>query len=82
MVKRKMKIINFNTLEEAIECYGRENLVAIDCIRQIIFYTKHGCQPKYVAESQNNSGKLTCWFLKQETKYVYSKWMQNAPDRR
>lgn len=74
-----MKGIHFNTLDEAIECYGRENLVAIDCIKQIIFYTQHGCQPKFVFENECKRGKLTCWFLKEETNYVYKKWMDNVP---
>ena len=39
-----MKTIDFDSLEEAIECYGRDNLVPIDNIKQLIFYAKHGCQ--------------------------------------
>lgn len=33
-----MKNINFRSKEEMFECYGRDNVVAIDCIKQIIFY--------------------------------------------
>lgn len=73
-----MKAIKFEALDEAIECYGRENLVAIDCIKQIIFYTSHGCQPKFVFENETKPGKLSAWFLKSETSYVYKKWMANA----
>lgn len=69
--------MRFETLDEAIECYGRENLVAIDCIKQIIFYTANGCQPKFVFEHENKEGKISAWFLKDETSYVYKKWMQN-----
>ena len=74
-----MNQIQFNSLEEAIECYGRENLIAIDNIKQIIFYTSHGCQPKFVWEKENSPGKITCWFHKAETKYVYAKWLGNRP---
>lgn len=74
-----MRSIQFTTLDEAINCYGRENLIAIDCIKQIIFYTVHGCQPKFVWEKENTPGKLTAWFLKSETNYVYRKWMENKP---
>ena len=81
-----MRIIQFNTLEEAIECYGRGNLVAIDNIRQIIFYTQQGCQPKFIFEHELKPGKLTAWFLKGETKYVYKKWkqtqMENIDEKR
>jgi hypothetical protein len=75
-----MKNLRFETLDEAIECYGRENLIAIDCIKQIIFYTQHGCQPKFVYENQVKPGKIAAWFLKTETNYVYKKWLSNAPN--
>jgi hypothetical protein len=74
-----MKTIKFNSLNEAIECYGRENLIAIDNIRQIIFYTSYGCQPKFVFENELKPGKIAAWFLKSETNYVYKKWMSNSP---
>lgn len=74
-----MTTIQFESLEEAVECYGRGNLIAIDNIKQIIFYTANGCQPKFVWENENQPGKLTCWFLKNETNYVYQKWMANRP---
>lgn len=71
-----MKMIQFNTLDEAIECYGRENLVPIDNIKQIIAYTSHGCQPKFVFENELKPGKITAWFLKSESAYVYKKWLE------
>jgi len=74
-----MRTIQFESLDEAIECYGRENLIAIDNIKQIIFYTAHGCQPKFVYEHENKPGKLSAWFLKTETNFVYKKWMENKP---
>ena len=74
-----MSTIKFNTLEEAIECYGRGNLVAIDNLKQAIFYTSHGCQPKFVFENETKPGKITFWFLKPETAFVFKKWMENAP---
>ena len=75
-----MKVIKFDTLEDVFECYGRENLVAIDNIRQILFYTSYGCQPKFVFENETKPGKITCWFLKNETNFVYKKWLKNKPD--
>ena len=77
-----MKNIKFNTLEEFFECYGRGNVVAIDNIRQIIFYTSRGCQPGFVCEHEQKPGKLTAWFLKSETSYVYKKWMESAPTKK
>lgn len=74
-----MTNINFSSLDEAIECYGRENLIAIDTLSQIIFYTSHGCQPKFVFENETKPGKITCWFLKNETHFIYKKWLENKP---
>lgn len=73
-----MKTIQFETLNDAIECYGRDKLIAIDNIKQIIFYTSHGCQPKFVFENEVKPGKISAWFLKDETNYVYKKWMANG----
>ena len=72
-----MKNIQFESLDEVIMCYGRENIIAIDNLAQVIFYTQHGCQPKFVFENEKKPGKLTCWFLKSETNYVYKKWKEN-----
>lgn len=75
-----MKNIRFNSLNEAIECYGRENLIPIDCIKQIIFYTQHGCQPKFIFEHETKPGKISAWFLKNETNFVYQKWKDSKPN--
>lgn len=69
-----MRSLQFKSLDECIEVYGRGNLIAIDVLAQIIFYTSRGCQPKFVSENQNKPGRLTCWFLKSETAYVYKLW--------
>ena len=74
-----MKSIKFTSLDEVIECYGRGNIIAIDNIKQIIFYTRHGCQPKFVCENEIKPGKITLWFLKSETNFVYKKWLDSAP---
>lgn len=74
-----MRTINFNTLEDAFNCYGRDNLIAIDNLKQVIFYTSKGCQPKFVFENEKKPGKVTFWFLKCETNYVYKEWMNNRP---
>ena len=76
-----MKQIQFKSLEDCIECYGRENLIAIDCLKQILFYTSHGCQPKFIWEKEGEPGKLTCWYLKSETNFVYKKLNENRPTK-
>ena len=75
------KSINFESLEEAIDCYGRENLIPIDNLKRAIFYVKHGCQPRFVWEKENNPGKITFWFLKSETAYIYQKWLGTYPHK-
>ena len=76
------KTIDFETLEEAIECYGRENLIPIDNIKQSIFYVKNGCQPRFVWEKENNTGKVTFWFLKNETAFIYHKWLETYSNKK
>jgi len=77
-----MNKIYFENLDEAISCYGRENLIAIDNIKQIILYTTYGCQPKFIFENENKPGKIAAWFLKSETAYVYKKWLDNDPRKK
>ena len=76
-----MKNIEFKSLEECIDCYGRENLIAIDVLPQIILYVSKGCQPRFVSENQNKPGKITCWFLKSETAFVYKIWQDSNPKK-
>lgn len=71
-------MLRFGSLEEATKCYGRSNLIPIDNIKQIIFYTKQGCQPKFVWENENKQGKITCWYLKNESNYIYQKWLESC----
>lgn len=77
-----MKMIQFNGLEDCFNCYGRENLIAIDYLPQVIFYCKHGCQPKFVYENENKPGKITFWFHKSESLYVYNKWKDSYPQKK
>lgn len=79
-----MKIISrikLETIQDAFDCYGKDNLVPIDLIKQIIFYTSKGVQPvfTYESEKEERKGQLVCWFLKSETQWVYKKWKENRP---
>ena len=79
--ENKMKPLQYKTLDECVECYGRGNLIAIDTLPQIIMYITKGCQPKFVSENQNKPGRITCWFLKSETAYVYKLWQESNPKK-
>lgn len=71
----------FKSLEECFEYYGRGNLIAIDNLRQIIFYTQNGYQPVFVYENEKKIGKIAAWFLKNDTIHIYKKWLSAAPNR-
>ena len=73
--------LKLETLQDAFDCYGEKNLVPIDLIKQIIFYTSKGVQPVFTCESEkeDRKGQLVCWFLKSETQWVYKKWKENRP---
>ena len=73
--------IDFESLDDAINCYGREYLIPIDNLKQAIFYVKHGCQPRFVWEKENSPGRITFWFLKNETSYIYQKWLTTTPQK-
>lgn len=77
-----MKTLQFQSLDECIEVYGRENLIAIDVLSQIIFYVSKGVQPKYVSENQLKPGRITCWFLKAESAYAYKMWQDSNPKKK
>ena len=71
----------FETLEELFEFHGRSNLIAIDNLRQIIFYTARGYQPEAIFEHEKKNGKITCWYLKNDTSRVYKQWMESTPNK-
>lgn len=74
-----MVIIKFYSLEEAKSVYGEYSLVPISSIKQIIFYTRHGCQPKFVWESEKEEGKIVAWFHKKESELIYKRWQKTRP---
>ena len=76
-----MATLKLETKKDVMDCYGEENLVPIDHIRQIIFYTSRGVQPVFTCESEEKGkkGRLVCWFLKSEIRWVYEKWRENRP---
>lgn len=75
-------MVKFKTLDDAVACYGKENLIPITNIKQICAYSRCGCQPKFVWEKEDGSGHLTCWYLKVETLYAQAKWAANRPQHK
>ena len=78
-------VIKFKNLEEAETVYGKDSLVGISKIDQIIFYTKHGLQPELILPSDKVNGHVVCWFHKNKTKLIYQIWNewkeQNQKDK-
>ncbi len=76
--------LKLETKQDVFDCYGENNLVPIDLIKQIIFYTSKGVQPVFTCESEKKGreGQLVCWFLKSETQWIYQKWKENRPTSR
>lgn len=71
----------FSNFQEVAECYGDKNLVPITNIKQILFYSKCGVQPKWIDESIENEGKIVAYYLKLESQFAFKKWMANSPNR-
>ena len=76
-----MARFKLETKKDVMDCYGEENLVPIDLIKQIIFYTSRGVQPVFTckSEKEDKKGRLVCWFLKSETRWVYKNCKENRP---
>lgn len=73
----------FESIDDVYECYGRENIIPITNIAQIIFYTaRYKLQPKWIDESSENKGKIVCYFHKGETHKAFIEWTKNKPQKR
>lgn len=69
--------IKFKTFQDVEEVYGKENLVKIVNLKQILFYCKNGLQPVFIDEGYQ--GKLVAWFHKPSTSMVWRYWLENDP---
>ena len=69
------------TLDDAIECYGRDNIVPITYQKQAIFYVKLGCQPVLVWPKEGDDKVMSYWFLKSETYFAKKKWDATRPSK-
>jgi hypothetical protein len=75
--------VRLDTVEEAINYFGRENLVAISFTKQAIFYVKHGCQPVFVYPREDDDHKMVYWFKKTaETASLKKLWDSTQPPQR
>lgn len=71
-----MKQYEFKSLEDLFECYDREDLIAIDTLKQAMFYVMQGVQPEFVWQKEDEPNRMTFWFLKKKTQYVFKEWQK------
>lgn len=71
--------MKFKSLDDAQMCYGKSALIAISNLKQILAYSRFGCQPVYICEKEDRPEHLTCWYLKPETAYAKKKWEETRP---
>lgn len=65
----------FDSLDEVIEAFGKDQIIPITCMKQVIFYISHFCiQPIWICPSETNKGKMAYYFIKAETKKPYEAW--------
>lgn len=72
-----MNIIKFKAFTDVEEVYGRENLIKLVNLKQILFYCKNGLQPVFIDEGYQ--GKLVAWFHKPSTSMLWKYWLENSP---
>ena len=72
-----MLIIKFKTFSDVEEVYGKENLIKIVNLKQILFYIKNGLQPVFIDEGYK--GKLVAYFHKPSTSMLWRYWLDSQP---
>lgn len=70
-------MIKCKTFEDVVKVYGKENLVKVVNIRQIVTYAKMKCQPVWIDEGYE--GKLVAFFYKPESSLAWEYWKSNKP---
>jgi len=60
------------TLEETENTYGKNNLIKLCNLKQIVRYAVMKCQPVWIDEGYD--GKLIAYYYKPETKAAWNAW--------
>ena len=77
-----MKKQVFDSLEEVFEAFGKDGVIPITCMQQIIFYlSNYNIQPVWTVPSETNEGKLAFYFIKAETKRPYEAWQKRKVEK-
>lgn len=68
-------MLKCKTFEDVIDTYGRDNLIKICNIKQIVKYAVLKCQPVWIDEGYG--GKLIAYYFKPETDKAWDYWKTN-----
>ena len=69
-------MIKFKTFDDVIKVYGKDNIVTLVNIKQIVQYAKMECQPVFIDEGYD--GKLVAYYYRPETKMAWEYWRKHA----
>jgi len=72
--------MRFKTLEEAMEFYGKDNVIALLNLRQILSYAAWGVQPIFICESEFDK-KLVAYYYQPDTDEAWSRWRSAKPTK-
>ena len=70
-------MIKFKSFDDVIKVYGKENIIKLVNIKQIVQYAKMQCQPVWIDEGYN--GKLVAYYYRPETQLAWEYWRTHIP---
>lgn len=77
-----MKKQVFDSLDEVYEAFGKDGVIPITFMPQIIFYlSNYNIQPVWTTPSETNKGQVAFYFIKAETKKPYEAWQKRKEER-
>lgn len=75
--------VRLDNVDEAINYFGRDNLIAVTFTKQAIFYVRHGVQPVFVFPRENDGKQMVYWFKKsKETAALKKMWDATQPPKK
>lgn len=72
--------MKFKTPNEVINYYGKENIISLVNIQQILTYADWGVQPELIYRSEFDK-KLVAYYIQSNTDEAWKRWRQNKPEK-
>jgi hypothetical protein len=66
----------FKTPNEVMEHYGRNNIISLVNLQQILTYADWGVQPIFIYRSEFDK-KLVAYYIQSDTDEVWMRWRNN-----